>query len=216
MPPAAIGEAVFAAILDVLFPECCPACGAASLSGRVCAPCCEEIPALLRAITPPPALTSAWILGTYDGPLGGWIRQGKYQSDPRAFAFIGARLAAAAAGRLPRVDAVTFVPTAPRRRIRRGFDQAALLAAPVAAALGVPLVSALRRTRSTEQSTRSSRERRIGARGAFAIGRAHLPLRVLLVDDVVTSGATARACAEELLCGGVRRVHLLCAVGAGA
>lgn len=142
------------------------------------------------------------------------MRQGKYRSDPGAFTAMGARLAEAGAGRLPRLDAITPVPIPHRRRLLRGFDQAELLAIPVARRLGVPVLRMLRRIEPTEQSTRSARQRVIGARGAFAHVGAPAPERVLLIDDVITSGATARACAEALLCAGARQVHLLCVAGA--
>lgn len=200
-------------LLDVIFPVNCPACDAPTRRG-LCAQCADEIPTLLRPVAPPPAVATAWILGSYDGPLGAWIRQGKYRCDPSAFAAMGARLAAAAAGRLPRVDALVSVPVPRHRRLTRGFDQAELLASAVGAALSAPLLPLLRRVDATEQAARSRRQRASGARAAFAHRGPPAPERVLLIDDVITSGATARACAEELLCAGARRVHLLCVAAA--
>ena len=88
-------------LLDVIFPVDCLSCDAPARGG-LCAACADEIPTLLRPIAPPPGVATAWILGGYDGPLGAWIRQGKYRSDPAAFVAMGARLARASAGRLPR------------------------------------------------------------------------------------------------------------------
>ena len=200
-------------ILDVLLPVDCPACEAPARGG-LCAACGDDVPTLLRPITPPPGLATAWVLDGYDGPLGAWIRRGKYRSDPSAFVAMGALLASAAAGRLPRVEAVVSAPVPWRRRLTRGFDQAALLAEAVGCALSLPHLSLLRRIDGTEQATRSRRQRVQGARASFAHSGAPTPQRILLVDDVITSGATARACAEELLCAGARRVHLLCLVSA--
>ncbi|MDG1481188.1 MAG: hypothetical protein P8R54_16470 [Myxococcota bacterium] len=200
-------------LLDVFFPMDCLCCGAPARHS-LCAACRDEIPTLLRPISPPPAITTAWILGGYAGPLGAWVRQGKYRSDPGAFTSMGARLAEACAGRLPRIEAITSVPIPHRRRLQRGFNQAELLAIPVGRRLEVPVRRMLRRVDPTEQSTRSARQRVVGARGAFAHVGAPAPERVLLIDDVITSGATARACAEALLCDGARRVHLLCVAGA--
>jgi ComF family protein len=199
-------------LLDVIFPVDCPACSAPARGG-LCAACADEIPTLLRPITPPPSVTTAWILGSYDGPLGAWIRQGKYRGDPGAFTALGARLAEAAHGRLPRLDAVVPVPIPWQRRMRRGFNQAELLAAAISARSGVVSQPLLRRIDPTEQSTRSARARAEGARGAFAAS-GQAAERLLLIDDVITSGATARACAEALLCAGARRIHLLCVAGA--
>jgi len=200
-------------LLDVLFPVDCPACGEAARSG-LCSRCAKDVPTLLRPINPPPGVATAWILGSYDGPLGAWVRQGKFQGDPGAFTAMGARLACAAVGRLPRIDAIAFAPVPWQRRLQRGFDQAELLALAVGEALAVPVRTMLRRLDPTEQSTRSARNRAQGVRGAFSHQGEFAPERVLLVDDVITSGATARACAEVLLCAGARQVHLLCVVGA--
>jgi predicted amidophosphoribosyltransferase len=108
-------------------------------------------------------------------------------------------------------DAVAWVPLSWRRRGARGFDQAEVLAGLVAVRLGldaVPLLSRVRET--TAQATRTGRERRGSLRGAFApTGRA--PPSVLLVDDVLTTGVTAAACAAALREGGAGRVAVLTA-----
>jgi ComF family protein len=155
------------------------------------------------------------VLGPYEGVLGACVRRAKYRPDPRLAQDLGRRLARAARGRLPRVDAVVPVPIPLRRRLTRGFDQAEILARPVAMALGAPLVPALGRVDPAEQAGRSHRERLRAARQAWRVRR---PVAgpVLLVDDVVTTGATAAACADALLCEGASRVWLLAVAGRGA
>ena len=202
-------------LLDLLFPEDCPACQAPALGVGLCAACAGDIPQRLRPLPDIPGIATAWALGPYEGALGALVRRGKYRPDPIVLGWLGQRLAAAAGGRLPRAEAVCWTPVPTRRRVTRGFDQAELLARPVAGALGVPLWAGLRRVRPLEQAGRPRSERATGARGAFAVApRGSAPETVLLVDDVVTTGATARACAEELLCSGARRVHLLCVASA--
>ena len=148
------------------------------------------------------------------GPLGALVRRGKYRPDPGAILELGRRLATAAMGRLPSVSCATHVPVPPSRRLTRGFDQSALLAAEVARRLHTPHLSLLRRVRSEEQAGRSHRERIEGARGAFRLRLdAAPPPTVLLVDDVMTTGATAAACADELLAGGAECVILLAVAG---
>lgn len=206
-------------VLDLVYPEDCPGCGRPADSGALCGSCATSVSRFLRPIVPPPGIRTAWVLGDYDAYLGDLIRRGKYRPDPSVFRWLGERLGEAGAHRLPRAEAVCWVPVPWRRRMRRGFDQAEQLARPVAAALGVPVLSALRRVTVTEQAGRLRHERASGVRGAFAMERPFTllcppPSDILLVDDVVTTGATARACAEELLCGGAARVHLLCVASA--
>ena len=104
-----------------------------------------------------------------------------------------------------RVDVVTWAPTSARRRRERGFDQAELVARQVARQLGVPCRRLLERAGDTDPQTGRSRAGRLDA-PAF---RAHPhvpPARVLLVDDVVTTGATLRAAARALAEGGATDV----------
>jgi predicted amidophosphoribosyltransferase len=117
---------------------------------------------------------------------------------------------------LPQVTAVTWVPLARRRLAERGFDQARVLAAGVADRTQTPCVALLIRASSTgPQAKRDAAARRVAMRGAFAVHpRAKVPASVLLVDDVLTTGATAAAAAEPLRGAGARSVHLLAAARA--
>lgn len=111
-------------------------------------------------------------------------------------------------------QAATWVPLAPRRRAERGFDQAQLLARGIARREGLPLVRALARREETRaQATRTGRERRGGLDAAFVPIRP-VPSRVLLIDDVLTTGSTAAACARALARAGAEEVHVLVAARA--
>jgi predicted amidophosphoribosyltransferase len=106
------------------------------------------------------------------------------------------------------IDVVAGSPTPPARRRARGFDQAQLLAAAVARCLRLPCRPLLRRALGPPQTGRTLPERRTGP--AFA-ARAPSPTRVLIVDDVVTSGATLASAARALRQAGAREVHAVVA-----
>jgi len=99
------------------------------------------------------------------------------------------------------------------RKWQRGFNQSELLGRALAKRTGVPLVEALRRTRPTSvQAGLSNTARRRNVTGAFRSGRGSSALagkHVLLIDDVMTTGSTAAACAAALKKTGVQRVALL-------
>ena len=93
------------------------------------------------------------------------------------------------------------------RRVDRGFDPAETIGRAVARELGRPLVPTLRRSDPRPQAARSDRERRTAIRGAYEATSPSLPeWRFLLVDDVITSGATLATCADVLLCSAARAI----------
>lgn len=116
-------------------------------------------------------------------------------------------------------EVVVGVPLHWRRRLGRGFDQALALAAEVARGLGLPLAArAVVRSRHTQpQSGLSRAQRRGNVAGGFKVTEpgAVQERTVLAVDDVLTTGATAEACAQALLEGGARRVFVLSFARAG-
>jgi ComF family protein len=124
---------------------------------------------------------------------------------------LGAYLGAALP-REERFDMVVPMPLHWVRRWRRGFNQSEVLAREVARRSGIKVVHAVRRARSTApQASLSRAGRRRNVRGAFAARRGVdvRGLRILLVDDVLTTGATANACAGALKRAGARYVAVL-------
>lgn len=105
-------------------------------------------------------------------------------------------------------DLVVPLPLHPRRERERGFNQAAVLATPVARVLGAPVLAALERTTETRSQVGLGFEaRRRNVRQAFRCVAHDLNgLHVLLIDDVVTTGATFEAAARALLGAGAARV----------
>jgi ComF family protein len=127
--------------------------------------------------------------------------------------FLGAHLAEMMVRRLaePEVDEVVAVPATPRARRARGYHPAAVLAAEVARRLERPYSpDRLHKIRETEKQSRvRASGRAANVRRAFAV-EGPPPPGVLLVDDVATSGATARECAARLTAAGAERVTVWC------
>jgi ComF family protein len=150
----------------------------------------------------------AWCFGAYDGTLRELIHLFKYDRIRTLAGPLGARLAAAVP--MERCfDVVVPTPLHWLRRWRRGFNQSDLLARELARRLRIPVRAALRRRRVTRaQAGLTYARRRANVSGAFTVRRPEWVAgkRVLLVDDVMTTGATANACAAALKQAGAARV----------
>jgi len=225
-------QRVWAGLIDLLFPPRCAGCGArgalfcarcvagvAWMRPPICARCGDAVPGGPGAIAcceacrrAPPAFVVARSLAAYEGSLRQAIHALKYRQHRAVAESLGALLARsvpaeAAAG----VTAVVPVPLHRVRQATRGFNQSALLARPVAGALGVPLVTdAIRRLHhETPQATLGAAARRRNVLAAFEPGRQPVSGRVLLIDDVFSTGSTADACARALLACGADGVAVL-------
>ncbi|MEO8131291.1 MAG: ComF family protein [Bryobacteraceae bacterium] len=154
---------------------------------------------------------AAYAYGEYDGPLRKLIHLFKYGRLKPLASPLG-KLLASALPRDRRYDLVVPMPLHWRRGWERGFNQSELLASVIAARLGVPVRRAVRRKRRTPpQAELTNAQRRLNVAGAFVCHRKSSvrDRHVLLVDDVLTTGATASACAGALKRAGAKRVTVL-------
>ena len=157
-----------------------------------------------------PAFDAAYAYGFYDGTLAKLVRTYKYGRVQTLARPLGGLLSAA----LPRdeeFDVIAPMPLHWRKRWQRGFNQSELLARELARRTGIPVRRAVKRVRFTNaQAGLTGHQRRDNVSGAFrgieGIARGK---RVLLIDDVLTTGATAAACARALKMSGAARVTIL-------
>lgn len=229
---------MFSPLLDLLYPPSCAACGA-RLALRDPAPWCLPCSASVEVLRPPycascgepfdgegpvhpcrrcleapPPFSLARAPLVYGGAVQEALARYKFGGQEFLGRELGALLAAGAPDLDPaRYELVALVPLHPRRLASRGFDQAAALGRAVARAhrlaFAPRLLRRLRHTPPQSRLTGAARVRNVA--GAFEVARPREALgrRVLLVDDVLTTGATARVCARALRQAGAADVAVL-------
>lgn len=211
----ALAGAVGRSLLDLLSPYRCSACDE-PLRARAafCAPCAATVlraPVLVPRTDRGPIRVVAAAL--YGGAMAEAICRFKYDDRPDLATPLGELAWLAAQRAQARADVVVPVPLHPRRLAERGYNQAALIARPVAKRLGVSVLArGLRRTRATApQASLAGAARSANVSGAFRVRRtdAVRARQVMLVDDVFTTGATLIACARALLDAGAEGVDAL-------
>ena len=155
------------------------------------------------------ALATMAGLYQYDAPLREAIFLFKYRRRRAMAGPLGALLVEALPAHARECEAIVPVPLHPSRLRERGFNQSRLLAEVVATSLGLPLDERLARVRETQHQVGSdSRQREANVRDAFGWRAGDVsPRVVLLIDDVLTTGATMRACARSLRAAGAQVVH---------
>ena len=202
--------------MALMFPTraVCMGCGSAAgfESEWFCDDCRKMLARRWIGAFPEPKLDGAAAAYHYAGPAGSAVRYFKYHdvtslAGPMAKSMIAALEQIQPVG----VEMVVPVPMHPKRLKRRGYNQSELLAREIAAVLEVPCENGLVRVRDTVQQARlDGDERRKNMKDAFRAEPCVSGWRVLLVDDVYTTGETARECAETLRKAGAISVSFLC------
>lgn len=228
---------LFGRALNVALPTLCPACRTPVAGSGLCAPCwsklsliappyCERLgipfaydpgPGVLsmQAISDPPAYHRARAAVRYDDTARAMVHALKYGDRLDLAPVMGRWMTRAGRELFDRADALVPVPLHWRRLWTRRFNQSALLAKAIATECGIAVANAaLKRVKATAQQVGLSQtERAQNVQGAFSVPgdrKAEVAGRhLILVDDVLTSGATSDACARALLRAGAKSVDLL-------
>jgi ComF family protein len=165
---------------------------------EVCGPCLKN----------PPPFTKVLTYGLYEGILAEAINHFKFHSVKRLSRPLGELLLGLS---LPRVDCIIPVPLTITRLRERGFNQSLLIARIIAKETKIPLLmDALLKKRDTlPQLGLSAKERALNIKNAFEVADNIKGLRILLIDDVMTTGATVTECSRQLLNAFAQQVFVL-------
>lgn len=204
-------------------PPLCAVCGAPLVGGErwLCTACLAALPrehpddgpyGLLRERLAVRGLdvrhVVCWTVYVHDSAPGALIRRGKYGGRPQIFAELAAAMGGDVARRCAdaRPDVLLPVPMHWRKRLLRGYNQAAILARGLGRAMDVPVGDNLRAVKAhSTQTRRSADDRARGGEGVFAVAHAEelRGLHVGVVDDILTTGGTLTAALEALRAAGV-------------
>lgn len=170
----------------------CPCCALPTLEGKICGRCLRD----------PPAFDSTHALYGYVFPADVLVCSFKYRHRLSL-----ARFFAGAVESLPEADVIVPMPLHPRRLSERGFNQALEIARPLARTLPLEQGGVVRKRHTPPQAMLDREARLANPRGAFACRRRFDGLRVMVIDDVMTTGASLDALAHCLKAAGAAAVH---------
>ena len=208
-------------MLEWLFPRKCVLCRKILPKEetdlcRVCRVDQPEYPFGKKKVPHTAAVTAVWM---YEGDVRKSIHRYKFNG-ARHYADVFGRLLAMRILRdLPEAEVITWVPVSRKRKRERGYDQVELLAEAVSAELGIPREALLEKFRDNRANSglKTPAERRANVLGVYKVpeGAQIRGKRVLLLDDIVTTGATASECARVLLTAGAKEVLFAAVAAAG-
>lgn len=198
-------------LLDLILPRTCPVCGRVMVAGEelMCLHCRMDLPLVttdlhdrLMTLHAPIERVAAYFYYQREEPHARLIQQAKYDGKPH----LGERLMAEytrtllPTGFFSGMDAIAAVPLHWRKLIARGYNQSFRMARGVSSVTGIPLVDPLRAARHGSQTRLTATQRLANARGTYTASHATLTgiTHLLLVDDIITTGATLTACAEAI------------------
>ncbi|WP_353722780.1 ComF family protein [Dyadobacter sp. 676] len=212
---------------DLLFPRCCEGCDR-TLQGNeatICTLCRISLPRIgtgglnseslqFKFVNLPEVLsTHSFLLFTKRGKVQKLLHALKYKGNKDVGLLLGQMFGQElkASGHLPDAEVILSIPLHSAKRKQRGYNQSDLLAEGFSMATGIPWSgTALERVKYTATQTgKTKMERRENVQGVFSVKPGFAPKSVMLIDDVLTTGATLEECARTLLTTGCEEFHIL-------
>lgn len=204
---------LFAWLLDLIYPPKCPFCG--KLLGKdesdICIQCRKALPEVSGSIKRGENFRQCWSVYYYEGFVVDSIHRFKFSGMQQYAQVYGRLIAMMLLRNKVAFDVLTWVPISKKRRRKRGYEQTQLIAKTVAAELGRTCVPTLKKVRDNppQYTQKSAAERRGNVLNVY---RAVHPerfrgKRVLLIDDIITTGSTLGECSKTLRIAGAAQVE---------
>lgn len=203
-------------LLDLIYPPKCVFCGRLLQSGEtdLCGKCRHSLPTFDGSVKRGKFYRQCWPVYTYEGAVVESIHRFKFSGMQQYAAAYGRLIAAMLLRCRVEFDVLTWVPISAKRRRKRGYDQSRLIAKTVAGELKVPCVRTLEKYRDNKPQSRQKNAARRETNVLNAYRSVHpenfAGKRVLLIDDIITTGATLTECSKILKIAGAGEVE--CAV----
>ncbi len=210
-------------LISAVFPARCAICGQVTAGGRRICPRCEEqsLPqALFRRLEESTSFDGDVFCVSpflYEGLPRRMVLDLKFRGKKKNAKWLAERLLLVLPPRWQTADVVCWVPMSAIRKKERGYDQSELIARQTARKLGRPCRKLITKFRENQtQHELDARERAINVMGVYKSNPSRVSgKRILLIDDIVTTGATLSACIQALKKAGAAEIHCACATDVG-
>ena len=209
----------FPSLLELLYPSRCVLCYELTQKrAKVCESCASELTELKKTDKHIPFSRKTYALWHYDGKVRNSLLRFKFSNKRHYAHFYGQALSSRLLREDVPVDIITWVPVSRKRRFKRGYDQVQLIARVLEKYTGIPHRRCLRKIKDNppQSSIVGEAQRRANVMGVYrAVRTARFQgKRVLLLEDIITTGATISECTKTLLIAGAGEVY--CAAVAAA
>ena len=200
-------------LTNLLFPDKCLLCGKLLHTPEkdLCHQCAQKVPEALTLKRKIPFLSGAFALWYYENDVRSSLLRFKFHRRPSYAKGYGAILAQKLPDIREKYDLIVWVPVSKWRKLKRGYDQVELIAYALCKELQITPVSCLKKIRHNppQSGIASAAQRRANVLGAYKVPNPDTVAgkRILLLDDIITTGATISECAKTLMAAGAKEVY---------